>query len=266
MRPSLPIGLASALAWFAFPLVPTLLGLSYQAQLNWSFGTRDGPDPRDWGWLKWIILAGPLVGYGFLAGSTLDLPDDPDRRGPRGWLSRRSHWVAVGPWAGFVVWAALFLATAIVNWAYPPSRSWSFPSAPEVWWVRWLSWLGFWGLGVGPLAGGWLILAWAALRRANRIGRLGRSLGKGLGVAVGFVGSLFGSFWAITEVWRTHFFDPRIAPALVAAASLALLSGCSNTVTLGEVRRRELFGSMLVAWLLGLALAWRWWSRSKPRP
>ena len=86
-----------------------------------------------------------------------------------------------------------------------------------------------------------------------------------MAVAVGFVGSLFGSFWAITETWRDYFFDPRIAPALVAATSLVLMSGCA-TRTIGEVRRQELFQAMLISWLLGLALAWRWWSRSRPKP
>ncbi len=34
--------------------------------------------------------------------------------------------------------------------------------------------------------------------------------------------------------------------------------------TYGEVRRRELFHAMLVAWVLGLALMWRWWARAGP--
>ena len=84
-------------------------------------------------------------------------------------------------------------------------------------------------------------------------------------MAIGFVGSLIGSFWAITEAWRGYFFDPRIVPALLAASSLPLMAGCGTT-TLGEVRRRDLFGAMLPAWLIGLALAWQWWSRSRPKP
>jgi hypothetical protein len=264
MRPGIPSGVGLALAWFAFPLVPTLLGLTYHQRFNWSFGKPDGSDPRDWGWMTWIILAGPLIGYGFLAGATIDLPDTPGLRGPKGWLSRRSLWVAVGPWVGFLVGFAALLGFLLVEWAYPPIRNWSLPTIPDVWWTRWLAMLLIWGLGVGGLAYGWLIVAWAAFRRARRLDRLRRSLAKGLAVAVGFVGSLFGSFWAITEGWRDYFFDPRIAPVLVAAMSLALMSGCARTV--GEVRRQELFQAMLTAWLLGLALAWRWWSRSRPKP
>jgi hypothetical protein len=41
------------------------------------------------------------------------------------------------------------------------------------------------------------------------------------------------------------------------------MADVSNTVTYGEVRRRELFHAMLVAWVLGLALMWRWW---EPEP
>ena len=213
-----------------------------------------------------MVLTGPLIGYGFLAGATLDLPDHPARRGPRGWLARRSLWVAVGPWIGFVAWVASLLAGSLISWAYPPSRSWLLPPMPEGWWPNWLSVAMFYGLGIGPLAYGWLILTWPVLRRARRVHRLRRSITRGLVVAVGFVGSLFGSFWAVTEAWRGYFFDPRIVPTLAAAAGLLLLSGCAATETYGEVRRRELFSAMLTAWLLGLALAWRWGSRSKPGP
>jgi hypothetical protein len=260
MRPAIPSGAVSALAWFAFPLVPTLLGITYHQELNWGLARQ--PDPRDWGWLKWLVLTGPLIGYGFLAGATIDLPDDPACRGPKGWVSRRSLWVAIGPWAGFLAWGSVYMACLFVGWAYPPSREWSWPSLPEGWFRLFL----IFALGIGPLAYGWLFVAWAALRRARRIDRLRRSLARGLAVAIGFAGSLFGSFWAITEAWRGYFFDPRIAPMLVAATALALLSGCASTETYGDVRRRELFQAMLTAWLLGLALVWRWWSRSRPKP
>jgi hypothetical protein len=265
MRPAIPSGVVLALAWFAFPLVPTLLGSAYYQQFNGSLGAAGPPDPRDWGWLKWVVMAGPLIGYGFLAGSTIDLPDNPARRGPKGWLSSRSLWVAVGPWVGYLAGLTLLGLIMLVEWAHPPSREWTFPPIPDTWWTRTIGLVLFWGLGVGMLAYGWVGLAWAALRRAGRLGRLRRSLAKGLAVAVGFVGTLFGSFWAITEGWRDYFFDPRIAPGLVALASLALMSGCA-TQTYGEIRRRELFQAMLTAWLLGLALAWRWWSRSRPKP
>jgi hypothetical protein len=65
-------------------------------------------------------------------------------------------------------------------------------------------------------------------------------------------------------LWRSYFFDPRVVPLILAAACLAMTTGCASTVTYGEVRRRELFHAMLVAWVLGLALMWRWWSRSRP--
>jgi len=42
------------------------------------------------------------------------------------------------------------------------------------------------------------------------------------------------------------------------------MSGCASTITYGELRRRELFHAMLIAWVLGLALMWRWWSRPRP--
>jgi hypothetical protein len=266
MRPGTWSGVGLALAWFAFPLVPALLGATYHRELNWSFGSRGGPDPRDWGWLTWLILTGPLFGYGFLAGSTLDLPDEPGLRGVRGWLSRRSLWVAFGPWVGYLAWGSIYLAILFVGWAYPSSREWSWPSLQAAWWAPWLAWFSFFALGVGPLAYGWLVVAWAVLRRARRLDLFRASMARGLAVAVGFVGSLIGSFWAITEVWRGYFFDPRIAPALVAASTLVLMSGCGKTETYGEIRRRDLFQAMLLAWLLGLALAWRWWSRSRSRP
>jgi hypothetical protein len=268
MRPGIPSGVGSALAWFAFPLVPALLGTTCYQRLNGT-GRAGGPDPRDWDWPNWALMVGPLLGYGFLAGATLDLPDDPARRGPRSWLSRRSTWVAIGPWLGFLAWNAVLLAIDLVRRAYPPIQQWSGPSLPEGWQDSRAVWVVFWllvGLWIGAVGYGWLVVAWAALRRARRLDRFRRSLAKGLAVAIAFVGSLFGSFWAITEAWRDYFFDPRIAPAFVAASSLALMSGCSNTETFGELRRRELFGSMLIAWLLGLALAWRWWSRSRPKP
>jgi hypothetical protein len=266
MRPGSLVGVWSALAWFVFPLVPALLGTTYHQALNGSFGRGGGPDPRDWGWDTWVILTGPLLGYGFLAGSTLDLPDDPGRRGLGRWLSRRSLWVAVGPWAGFLIWAGIYQAILFVSWAYPPIDRWSWPSLPSGWLDTWPGWLAFVTLMLGPPAYGWVLLAWATLRRARRLGRLRRSLARGLAVSIGFVGSLFGSFWAITEAWRGYFFDPRIVPVLVAASTLAVMAGCTKTETFGEVRRRELFQAMLMAWLLGLALAWRWWARSRSKP
>jgi len=84
-------------------------------------------------------------------------------------------------------------------------------------------------------------------------------------MALAFVGSLFGSFWAATACFRSYFSDSRLMPLVAVAVGLALMSGCAGTITYGELRRRELFHAMLVAWVLGLALMWRWWSRARPR-
>jgi hypothetical protein len=119
---------------------------------------------------------------------------------------------------------------------------------------------------VATLAYGWVVPASAAVRRARRAGCAWRSVRRGLAAALAFVGSLFGSFWAATEAWRGFFFDPRVVPALLAAMGVGLLCGCSATVTYGEVRRRELFHAMLVAWVFGLALLWRWWGRPRRGP
>ena len=84
-------------------------------------------------------------------------------------------------------------------------------------------------------------------------------------MAGGFVGSLFGSFWAATAMWRSYFFDSRIVP-LCSGNRPRRDERLYRTITYGEMRRRELFHAMLVAWVLGLALMWRWWSRPRRRP
>lgn len=258
-------GLGPAFAWLIFPLVPAFLGRTYYETCNLSFSLAGGPDPRDWDWLAWVLLTGPLLGYGFLAGATLDLQDEQESRGFRGWMSRRAVWVGIGPWLGFLILAGFILLLRTVDGLFPRGQQ-MLPSLPphwgQTWWWGLLSWTGLIGL-VGIVAYGWLFVALAALRRARRRGHCGRVIQRGLAGALAFVGSLFGSFWAITEVWRSYFFDSRIVPFLMAALGLALLSlsGCASTSTYGEVRRRELFNAMLMAWLLGLAFAWRWWSR-----
>lgn len=262
------LGLGPALAWFVFPVVPALLGRTYYETCNLSFSPAKGPDPRDWDWFAWVLLAGPLLGYGFLAGATLSLEDDPgERHGLRGWLSRRAVWVAVGPWSGFLLVAGLaFLLGTVDRWL--PGLRQALPGLPphwgQTWWWGMLSAILFWS-AVGVVAYGWLFVVWVAIRRARRLGRCRQAIERGLGIAFAFVGSLFGSFWAVTEAWRTYFFDARVVPLLIGSLGLTLfcLSGCSSTLTYGEVRRRELFSAMLMAWLLGLALAWRWWSRPR---
>jgi hypothetical protein len=265
--------------WLIFPLVPVVLEDAYYqiCALNVDSRARFGPDPRDWGWGLWFMMLGPLLGYGFLAGATVDLPDavEPTSRWWRRLAARRSLWVAVGPW-----WSSLLLFAGILAYGYllslfPVGQN-PAPPAPEpgkgTWGepvMEWVSWALGWVLvaifGVAWSCG-WLWPAWAALRRAARTGRMRRALYRGLSVAVAFVGSLFGSFWAATSFWRTYFFDSTVAPLIVMAIGLAFTSGCAPTITYGELRRRELFHAMLVAWVLGLALMWRWWSRRRPPP
>ncbi len=267
------------IAWLVFPLVPVILQDGYYqiCAVNLSSNARFGPDPRAWGWFSWVLMLGPLIGYAFLAGATVDLPDDvgPPRKGWRGLIARRSVWVAIGPWWGSLVLFTLFLGygylvnrfTALQNLTLPEPQSLKGTWVESV--LVWISWALGWLL-IATItvmwAYGWLWPAWAALRRAARFGRLRRAFYSGLSIALAFVGSLFGGFWAATSWWRSYFFDPRIVPLIVVAVALAVASGCGDTITYGEVRRRELFHAMLVAWVLGLALMWRWWSRRRPGP
>jgi hypothetical protein len=262
------------LAWFAFPLAPAILGDAYQRWFGGDAVSKYGsPDPLVWDWQTWLILAGPLVGYGFLAGATSQLGDEP-RSGQRGgrwwrWLSRRSIWVGIGPWVGFLFWAGLLAGLALL----PVGREWTDPKS-----IRWFLAMGAPGGGnaavtaalsvafYGSLAYGWLLVAIAALRRASRQQTLRQALWRGTATAAGFIGSLFATFWAVVSSCRPYFFDPRIMPLLLAAVTLVLTSGCAQTITYGEARRRELFQALLMAWLIGLALVWRWWSRSRSRP
>jgi hypothetical protein len=272
--------LGLVIGWLVFPLVPVILeDFYYQiCNLNFETASQTGPDPHTWGWGTWIIMLGPLLGYGFLAGATVDVPDDlgPSSRGLRRLLSRRTVWVAIGPWCGFLFLAAVFFGLWLLQ--YLPYNLLNGPipgylqeklHVPESWKGGWIETIFWWALGLvlgGILAYGWLWTARAALRRAARICRLRWVAYRGLLTALGFVGSLFGSFWAATSIWRSYFFDSRVVPLVVAGVSLAVISGCGNTITYGEVRRRELFHAMLVAWVVGLALMWRWWSRPRHRP
>jgi hypothetical protein len=256
--------------WLAFPLVPVILEALYYQNLNSSgiLGVA-GPEPRDWDWGRWVIVLGPLIGYGFLAGATVDLPDDPEipRSRFRRLLARRSVWMAIGPWAGFLCWATVGCVIIRLTYLIPDvlKRVWDLAPGTQNTWVAWaLGWLVLVLFG-GTLAYGWLWPAWAALRRAAKIGRWRRSLFRGLIMALGFVGSLFGSFWAATAMFRSYFFDPRLVPLVAAAVGLLFMSGCDSTITYGEMRRRDLFHAMVMAWVFSLALMWRWWSRARPR-
>lgn len=98
--------LGMMLAWLAFPMIPVLLEESdYQISVNLFGSSRAGPDPGDWEWSTWLLVLGPLVGYGFLAGATAEVPDDVTgpKRGLRRILARRGVWVSLGPWSGFLI-------------------------------------------------------------------------------------------------------------------------------------------------------------------
>jgi hypothetical protein len=263
-----------ALAWLVFPMVPVMLEeLYYQVDVNLLGSARVGPDPVDWGWATWVSMLGPLLGYGFLAGATTVVPDDPTATG-RAWrriAARRAVWVAIGPWVGFfVAWGALlgwiYLANHLPSPGSDPLASWSGPVLEAF--LSWVSMILYWAavivfLGVEGYA--WLWLARLVIRRASRMGLGRRALERGVVTALAFVGSLFGSFWAITSAWRSFFFDPRVMPLIAMAMSALFLSGCAATVTYGEMRRRELFHAMLLAWVCGLAMIWWWSSRRRPR-
>lgn len=259
--------LGRVIVWLVFPVVPVFLADLYHGVI--CFGPGGPPDPRAWDWMHWVLMLGPLSGYAFLAGATIDAPDPdpPVRRGLRGFMYKRSLWVAVGPWAGFIVWGILGWAWGLISPLIPGWMSERFAMVPDDWAQTWVGAALFWVAAVfvvATLSYAWLVPAVAALRRARRLGRGRASLRRGLAVMVAFVGSLIGGFWAITEAWRGYFFDARVFPALLAGASLVVLSGCAS-MTYGEVRRRDLFHAMLMAWTLGLALLWRWWCRTGTR-
>jgi hypothetical protein len=159
----------------------------------------------------------------------------------------------------------LFYGLSYIEKLFPALSGWHgpFPASGQGTWFSTVVW---WFLGilfVGVWAYAWLWPAWLALRRAARAGEWKRSFIRGIVMAGAFVGSLFGSFWAAITMWRSYFFDSRVVPLFLLAVSLAFMSGCSSTITYGEMRRRELFHAMLVAWVFGLALMWRWWSRDR---
>lgn len=238
----------AALGWLAFPLLPALLALSY----HHASATAD-PDPRRWGAWDWVLGPGPLWGFGFLAGATAILPDDPTRRGWRTLPARRALWVAVGPWSGYLAVLALGWARGLVG-RHADGEGFGLP--PD-----WLL-IGM----VAVAAHGWVVVAAAALVRAWRRGRLLGAIGRGLATALGFVGSLVGGFWAATAAWRSYFFDPTVlGTALLAVLGVTLLGGCAGPMTLGELRRRDLYEKMVLAWVVGLAMLWLWWSRPRPR-
>lgn len=256
-----------ALGWMIFPLIPAMLEeFYYQIVVNLFGDMRSGPDPVDWGWGTWVMMLGPLLGYGFLAGATADVPDDLEALRTR-WrriVGRRAVWVAIGAWWGFLLIGAGFLTLTGLGNVLPPVPAIDIPDSWKesrihavLGWIWTVVFFGF-------FAYAWLWTARAALKRAGRVGLWARALYRGVVTALAFVGSLFGSFWAITSAWRSFFFDSRVMPMIAMATGLVVLSGCSTTITYGEMRRRELFHAMLSAWVVGLALIW-WWSSRRRR-
>ena len=204
---------AAAGLWLAFPVVPLLAEDLYYGLCSHNPHPRaqGGPDPYEWEWVQWGLVLGPLVGYGFLAGATWGVADEPGGRWWRRWLAWRSAWVGLGPWLGlWTGWAALMvvlLAKRTLGAAGVVPVRWlalANPTLEPGWWLGWAA--GAW------VSLGWLLVARAALRRAGRAGRLGAAWGRGLGLALAFVGSLLGGYWAITMAWEGHYFDPTIVP------------------------------------------------------
>jgi hypothetical protein len=257
---------AMALAWLIFPMVPVLLAeLYYQVVVNLLGSSRSGPDPYDWDRGTWLLMLGPLLGYGFLAGSTADVPDPPpgSMSRLRRVAARRAVWVAIGPWAGLLLLLGWFFGLRAIDYLVPSTGGSQAATPAQEGWGAWLLGQAWIATFFGILTIGWLWPAWAAIRRARRIGLFGRALGRGIATAMAFVGSLLGSFWAITSAWRGYFFDPRLMPILLAGLGVAALGGCGAPITYGAFRRRELFHAMLPAWVFGLAMLWWWASRRR---
>jgi hypothetical protein len=263
--------LGEAIGWLLVTMLPVALAMGYNETALFLHNGDLPPDPRDWNWAGWVIQLGPLLGFGFLAGATLRVPDPVfERRGPRRWIRKRAFWVAIGPWLGFAIVAAVFVCLRLAASLLEPPEApvavehGSTASVLPAWVQETLQYVGS-VAAVAFFGYLWLIPAVAAIRRAKRIGFAWDSFKRGVVVASVFLASLFGGFWAATEAWRGFFFDSRVFPVLLACASLALVAGCGNP-TYGEVRRRELFHVMLLSWTFGLALIWRWFSRRRPAP
>ena len=125
--------LGPVLGWLVFPLVPVVLEDFYYQTCN-----LGGPDPHDWNWFLWMIMLGPLSGYSFLAGATIDLPDDPGAlaSGWRRFLARRAVWMAIGPWWGFLIWIGVYLGYSFLWEHLPALRTQGLPQ----WWNSVVGW------------------------------------------------------------------------------------------------------------------------------
>jgi hypothetical protein len=232
----------ATIGWLALPFTAAVLATSSYHAMNFS-----GHDPSQWDAIWFPIVLGPLLGYGFLAGATLSLSEDPGRRGLGAIAARRSVWVAVGPWSGVLVCAGVAWGSNLVS----PDRKPQWPSESLIL------------TALVVCAYGWLPVALAAILRARRATRVWHTLRQGIAVAIGFVGSLLGTFWAATSLWRSYFFDATALRAILLAMTfVTLLNGCGPT-TIGDLRRRQFFDALLIAWVIGLALIWRWLSRPR---
>ncbi len=130
MSPGVRGEIVLAMAWLLFPMLPVILEeFYYQLCVNLLGSTRAGPDPHAWAWGTWLVMLGPLVGYGFLAGSTAEVPDEVSgpKKGLRRVLARRAVWVAIGPWAGFLFVLAAFLGFGYLSSWFPPPQDQNVP-------------------------------------------------------------------------------------------------------------------------------------------
>ena len=197
--------------WLAFPVIPLLAEDTYHNLLTFeSLSTQyGGPDPFDWDWIKWLLALGPLIGYGFLAGTTWGIEDGE----VKGWWSvwsRRAIWVGLGPWLGLwiLMATAMTLGIAVRILAAcgfdphgPSAPSWPFgPKVNEALVV----------VACVAVSLGWLPIARAALRRARMSGRIRSAWRTGLILAAAFLATLFGCYWCVTSFWGDYFFDATI--------------------------------------------------------
>ena len=221
------------LAWLIFPVVPVVLEDLYfrVSGLDFSSSHRIGPDPRVWGWLVWILMLGPLLGYGFLAGATIHVPDDdpPPLEAACARLLGRSRavWEArrrVGePFVCMGVFFSLMYAEQLF-----PNLLRRFPQIPPSWKDTWAYWAGTWVLLIAA------VVIWAYSWLWQKGPHCGERSAWPARVARWCKGSSSpGRLWDYcSAVSRSqppcggYFFDPRIVRLLVVALGLTLMSGC----------------------------------------